>query len=99
MRSFELTLAAEQDLHDIWRYARDQWGVDQAETYFDRIEACCEAIGNGLKRSKMLVGLPVELRLSRCEHHYIVWLNEPRPVIIAILHERMDFLQRLKGRL
>ncbi len=35
------------------------------------------------------------IRIHRCEHHYIVWLDEDRPVIIAILHERMDFMRRL----
>jgi toxin ParE1/3/4 len=35
--------------------------------------------------------LPDGIRIHRCEHHYIVWLAEDRPIIIAILHERMDF--------
>ena len=34
-----------------------------------------------------------------CEHHYIVWLDGDRPVVVAILHERMDFVRRLKDRL
>jgi toxin ParE1/3/4 len=43
--------------------------------------------------------LPAEARIFRCEHHYIVWLAEERPIIIAILHERMDVVQRLRDRL
>jgi toxin ParE1/3/4 len=39
------------------------------------------------------------IRIHRCEHHYIVWLDEDRPIIIAVLHERMDFVRRLKDRL
>ena len=46
MRTYDLALAAEEDLRDIWRYTYDTWGVDQAEKYFDQIEACCEAIGD-----------------------------------------------------
>jgi toxin ParE1/3/4 len=39
------------------------------------------------------------VHIHRCEHHFIVWLVGSRPVIVAILHERMDFMQRLKARL
>ena len=99
MRTYELTLAAEQDLRGIWRYTQETWGLDQAETYFDRIEACCEAVGDGRARSKTLSGLPEGVRLHRCEHHYLVFLDDDRPIIIAVLHERMDFMQRLKDRL
>ena len=99
MQSYDVTLAAEEDLRDIWRYTYETWGFDQAETYFDRIGACCEAIGNRRARSKTLDGLPDGIRIYRCEHHYVVWLDEDRPIIIAILHERMDFVRRLKDRL
>jgi|GEM_PF-3355427 predicted DNA-binding WGR domain protein len=69
------------------------------ETYFDRIEACCEAAGRKHAQSKTLDGLPDGIRIHRCEHHYIVWLDGDRLVIIAILHERMDFVRQLKDRL
>lgn len=99
MPSYDLTLAAETDLRDIWRYTYKTWGFDQAEKYFDQIEACCEAVGDGRARSKVLEGLQEGVHIHRCEHHFIVWLAGARPVIIAILHERMDFVRRLKSRL
>lgn len=99
MPSYDLTLASEEDLRGIWRYTYDNWGFDQAETYFSQIEACCEAVGDGRFRSRALDGLPDDVRIYRCEHHYIVWLDDERPIIIAILHERMDFVRRLRGRL
>jgi toxin ParE1/3/4 len=99
MQSYDLTLAAEEDLRDIWRDTYAKWGFDQAETYFNQIEVCCEALGGGLVRSRTNDQLPDGVRVHQCEHHYIVWLSESRPIIIAILHERMDFVRRLKGRL
>jgi toxin ParE1/3/4 len=99
MQSYDLTLAAETDLRDIWRYTYKTWGPEQADKYFDQIEACCEAVGDGRARSKSLDGLQEGVHIHRCEHHFIVWLVGGRPIIIAILHERMDFMQRLKGRL
>lgn len=99
MRSYDLTLAAEDDLRDIWRYTYETWGLDQAETYFDRIEACCDAVAGRTAQPKTLEVLPEGVHIFRCGYHYIVWLDEDRPVIIAILHERMDFMRRLKDRL
>ena len=99
MKSYDLTLAAEEELRDIWRYTYETWGLDQAEKYFDQIEDCCEAVGEGRARSRSFSELPNDVRIYRCEHHYIVWLNEERPIIIAVLHARMDFVQRLKNRL
>jgi toxin ParE1/3/4 len=99
MQSYDLTLAAETDLRDIWRYTYKTWGPEQADKYFDQIEACCEAVGDRRVRSKTLDGLQEGVHIHRCEHHFIVWLAGSRPVIVAILHERMDFVRRLKGRL
>ena len=99
MKNYELTLAAEEDLRGIWRYTYETWGLDQAEKYFDQIEACCETVGDGRARSKPFEGLSDDVRIHRCERHYIVWLADVRPIIIAILHERMDFVRRLKDRL
>ena len=99
MQSYDLTLAAEEDLRSIWRYTYKKWGFSQAETYFDQIEACCEAVGEGRTRSKTLTGLPDGVHIHRCEHHYIAYLDEDRPIIIAILHERMHFVRRLQNRL
>ena len=44
MKIYDLTLAAEEDLRGIWLYTCKTWGFEQAERYFDRIEACCEAV-------------------------------------------------------
>ena len=100
---YALTLDAEEDLTEIWVYTHETWGLAQADKYYRLIAACLEAIGNGHARSKTLEGLPNDLRIHRCEHHYIFFMEEGdkdhRPIIIAILHERMDFLQRLKDRL
>ncbi len=82
MRSYDLTLAAEEDLQGIWLYTYETWGFDQAETYFNQIEACCEAVGSGQVRSKRLDGLPEGVHIHRCEHHYIACVFRGiRPVI------------------
>jgi toxin ParE1/3/4 len=96
---YDLTLGAEEDLRAIWSYTYETWGADQADRYLDQIEACCDAMAAGRARSKTLDQLPEDVRIFRCEHHYVVWLVAPRPIILAVLHERMDFVRRLKDRL
>ena len=98
MKTYDLTAAAEEDLRDIWVYTYKTWGIDQADRYFDQIGACFDAVGEGRAGSRTFDELPNDVRILRCEHHYIVWLTRDRPSIIAILHERMGFMQRLKDR-
>ena len=98
MKTYDLTAAAGEDLTNIWRYTYETWGADQADRSFERIAACCDAVGEGHARSRSFDELPDDVRVLRCEHHHVVWLTGDRPIIIAILHERMDFLQRLKDR-
>ncbi len=38
---------------------------------------------------KLSRAVPDGVRIHRCEHHYIVWLDENRQIIIAVLHEKM----------
>ena len=99
MKSYALTLAAEEDLRGIWRYSHETWGLDQADRYLDQIEACCEAIGDGRAHGKANDALPSGVRVHRCEHHYIFWIAGDRQIVIAVLHERMDLVNRLKDRL
>ena len=99
MAGCDLTFGAEEDLRAIWVYTFETWGADQADKYLDQIAACCDAIGAGRARSKTLDHLPEDVRIHRCEHHYVVWLVGPRPIVLAVLHERMDFVRRLKDRL
>lgn len=98
MTSVDLTLSAQEDLKGIWVYTYKRWGEAQADTYFDRIVTSCQAIGEGIARSKSVDGLAPNIRVHRCEQHYIFFLAETRPIILAILHSRMNKLARLKHR-
>lgn len=99
MASYDLTLAAEEDLRDIWRYTLETWGSEQADKYLDQLGDCFDAIASRRAPSRSLSQLPDEVCIHRCQHHYIFWIVVDRPIIIAVLHEKMDVLQRLKDRL
>ena len=99
MQKVDLTRAAEEDLTGIWLHTYETWGFDQAEKYFDQVVSCCEAVGSGKARSKPVEGLGDTIHVHRCKQHYIFFLPIERPIILAILHGRMDFVARLRERL
>lgn len=58
-------------------------------------------IANGSALSRSFSAAYPQLRVTKCEHHYIFHLrNEAHTLyIIAVFHEKMDLMQRLKDRL
>jgi toxin ParE1/3/4 len=88
MPSYDLTLAAEEDLKGVWRYTFETWGPEQADKYLGQLGDCFDAIGSRRAPSRSLPQLPDEICIHRCQRHYIFWRAIDRPVIIAVLHEK-----------
>ena len=101
MQAYDLTPAAAADLRSIARYTFREWGARQQQRYARQLEACCRAIGEGAAASRAFSDRHPQMRVTRCRHHYIFHMRPPgrRPLIIAVLHERMDLLARLERRL
>ncbi|MGK7877907.1 MAG: type II toxin-antitoxin system RelE/ParE family toxin [Xenococcaceae cyanobacterium] len=103
MLPYELTLEAEADLKDIVRYTIRQWGEKQARRYIGLLEAEFRNIAANKTISRPFSAKYPQVRVTKCEHHYIFYLfpegKSRRPVILAVLHERMDLVNRLKSRL
>lgn len=101
MPSYETTLEVESDLAGIVEYTANKWGVQQVRKYMRDLEQCMEKLATGKSPSKTLPTLPSNMRMVRCQHHYIFGMmrdNEPM-LIVAVLHERMNLISRLKKRL
>ncbi len=96
MADLQKTIQVEQDLIDIWRYTDEKWGEAQADKYLFKLEACFKKISRG---EVVLKNLTEKIQYIRCEHHYIFLLATKKPIVIAVLHEKMDMLMRLKKRL
>lgn len=91
---------AEADLREIIRHTARKWGAAQARAYARQIDdAAAVATGRGAFKdwSTVLAGL----RVKAAGSHYVFGVHRPgRPaLILAILHERMDLMARLKERL
>ena len=100
MLPYELTREAEADVLEIARYTRRQWGAAQQRRYAGLLEACFQGIAAKTVRARTFSSRYPQVQMTRCEHHYIFYLvrEGKKPRILAVLHERMDFLARLAQR-
>ncbi|MCB9854689.1 MAG: type II toxin-antitoxin system RelE/ParE family toxin [Phycisphaerales bacterium] len=101
MADYELTAAADDDLLGIARYTIDTWGIEQARHYEALLEKHFKAIGRGDVQARLVLEHRADLLFSRCEHHYVFLIRRENavPLILAVFHERMDLINRLRDRL
>jgi toxin ParE1/3/4 len=101
MQPYLLTPSAEDDLKDIARYTLKHWGKKQSLHYASHLETRFLEITDRTCFSHFFSERYPQIQVTRCEHHYIFYLHPEGqlPCIIAVLHERMDWVARLKNRL
>lgn len=102
MPLYELSSIAEQDLNNVVEYTSERYGNKKVRQYTKALSKCMEAISTGKGFYKEIKDLsPSIIRFKHCQHHYIFGLmRENAPMlVIAIFHERMEIMERLKKRL
>jgi len=102
MAKYLLSPQADEDLESIIRYTLETWGDKQTEKYVDQLEACLDAIGRGEAIPRRFSRRFTDLCVLRCQRHFIFYLKEESvqpPMIIALLHEKMDLVSRVIERL
>lgn len=101
MANYKLTKAADSDLESIAHYTISEWGIEQARRYVGKLDQCFQNIGAGEVFEKRFSHRMPQVYVTRCEHHYIFYLapGGEQPIVIAVLHERMDMIACLKARL
>jgi len=101
MPDYKLTLGAEDDLLGIARYTIATWGAEQARRYERLLENHFRAIARNAVRTRVFLKHRPDLLFTHCEHHYVfhILLENKSPVILAVFHENMDLMTRIKQRL
>jgi plasmid stabilization system protein ParE len=101
MARYTLSREAEKDLDGIIDYTLETWGLDQARLYFDKLVDAFERIAEAPDKGRLLEKKRNEIRFLRVQHHYIFYhiLGRENPLILAVFHERMQVLERLRERL
>ncbi|HUB96279.1 MAG TPA: type II toxin-antitoxin system RelE/ParE family toxin [Stellaceae bacterium] len=94
--------AASYRLDEIYRYAHNRWGPDQAERY---VTGLFEAFAKIETRAVNSRPVPAEFGVAgyffRYERHFVYWRRLPGGDIgiVTILHERMHQIDRLRDDL
>lgn len=101
MAEYELAPDSADDLEAIFDYTIDRWGIEQAHRYKNKLSSHFSEIGRGKVNSRAFLRDFPELQVSYCGHHYVFhFIREGQiPLIIAVLHERMGRVSRIKRRL
>lgn len=96
-----LQKGAADDLRSIVRYTKDTWGTAQARAYAEKLREGFLKLAEGRGAYKVLTDMRPDLRVVRCERHYIfcLWRQDAPAIIVAVLHERMDLISRIADRL
>jgi toxin ParE1/3/4 len=96
MLDIRLRSEARRDLKDVWRYTKQRWSVDQADTYLAKLNADIERL-----RKKPALGRPVKdaqapfFKRASGSHVIFFLVHANTLDIVRILHERMDFTAHL----
>ena len=100
-RPYVLTQGAAADLRDISRYTAETWGEAQRRAYVQRLQDAVIEFAEGRGMFKDWNAVLPGLRVKVAGSHYVFCLSRPdrQALILAILHERMDLIARLKRRL
>ncbi len=98
---YRLTRGAAEDIRSIVRYTRQTWGQAQCREYVQRIENAATKLARGQGIFRVRNDLLPGLRVCQVGHHILFCLPQPgKPaLILAVLHERMDIIARLRQRL
>ncbi|MBK1736211.1 toxin, ParE-ParD toxin-antitoxin system [Halorhodospira abdelmalekii] len=96
MFKLNVTPKVESDLIGIWVYTCEEWGVDQADHYLDRLEAGMKRLIDhpslGANYDHVFSGY----RRLQVEHHAVFYqLYESDVLVVRVLHEDMDAPERL----
>ena len=94
---FKFTNNALKDLSDIWNYTVLTWSERQADNYYKLIISECTAISKNPQIGKAYPEIHPDLKGKISSKHIIFFrqLDNQTVEITRILHERMDFKNKL----
>ncbi|NKI33855.1 type II toxin-antitoxin system RelE/ParE family toxin [Wenzhouxiangella sp. XN79A] len=100
MTAVRIQERAAAQLDEIYRYTRDRWGKDQADRYVHTLfESFEQAAGGDLPARPIPAEFGVAGVFYRSQKHFVYCkrLQTGDLGVVAILHERMHRIDRLKN--
>jgi toxin ParE1/3/4 len=101
VKPYVLTQGAAADIRNITRYTLETWGHEQCTAYIEQIEQAASDVATGQGVFKDMGTVLPGLRMKRVAQHCIFCVPQASgpALILAVLHQRMDLMARLKNRL
>ena len=101
MPNYELSPTAEKDIQQVTRYTLNKWGSESLEKYITGLKATFDAIGNGDALKREFSKRFPKVLVTKYRYHFVFYIRESLeiPVIIGVIHERRDVVNRLSERL
>lgn len=95
---YRISREAINDLNGIWKYTYEQWGITQADRYYNLIISEIKFIAAHPQSGKNVDFIREGYRSSKVNRHLIYYRISPQNIIevIRILHEKMDIENRLR---
>jgi len=92
---------AQAELREIVRYTAQQWGAAKARAYAHQIDKAAADLATGQGVFKDWGDVLPGLRVKVAGSHFVFCVLRPgKPAsVLAVLHQRMDLMARLRGRL
>jgi len=89
--AYQLTRIADNDLFQIWRESREQWGSRQADKYLKELEICFIELCQHPKLGKVRPEIRQGYRSIPKNKHLIFYRKHGEVIeIIRVLHQRME---------
>ncbi len=87
---------AKEDLKDIWLYTYEQWGVEQADRYFNEIDTNIHKLQHDPYLGVECDYILLDYRQYVINQHIVFYkVLSDKIQIVRILHQRMDFKEHL----
>jgi len=101
MPRYLLSNEAEQDLRELIRYTKNEWGDTQVRKYRELLTTKFESIARKRVPDRLFSKAVQDLFFIKAGSHYIFYLRpkDQTPIIIAILHPRTEVLKNISKRL
>jgi len=91
--TYQLSKEAEQDIIDIFIHTADEFGLQQAERYHDKLQACFELLSDYPLAAPLRLEINPPVRIHPVGAHIIVYTEQGGDVlIIRVRHQHENWV-------
>ena len=91
---YQLSKEAEQDVFDIFIYSAEEFGIQQAESYHDKLAACFEFVAESPAAAPLREEIAPPVRIHPVGAHIVIYTEEPTGEIpiIRVRHQHENWM-------